>query len=86
MKPKIRKIDTNARNRRRKEAMKELEAKAAAFLDHPTECCLCQAPFKRTKKTVKSWHVTVNESRARLTCPPCWRKLNKALEGLQKNE
>lgn len=83
---KLRNIKPGAKKKVRKDAAAELEKKASAFLNHPTECCLCQAPFKRTKKTVKSWHVTVNKSRARLTCPPCWHKLNKALEGLQKNE
>ncbi len=84
MKPKIRKIDTNARKRRRKEAMKELEAKAAAFLDHPTECCVCHAIFERNKETVKSWHVTVDEDRVRLTCPGCWGTVTALVERFKK--
>lgn len=82
---KLRNIKPGTRKKQRRTAQEQLQEQAGAFLNHPTECCLCQVPFKRTKRTVKSWHVTVNESRARLTCPTCWRKLNKALEGL-KNE
>tara|TARA_R110002020_G_scaffold324583_5_gene540259 strand:- start:443 stop:703 length:261 start_codon:yes stop_codon:yes gene_type:complete len=82
---KLRNVKPGTRKKIRRDASSELAQKAAAFLNHPTECCLCQTDFKRTKKTVKTWHVTVNESRARLTCPSCWGKLNKALDGL-KNE
>ena len=83
---KLRNIKPGLRKKTRREAAAQLEQKSAAFLDHPMECCLCEATFKRTKKTVKTWQVTVNESRVRLTCPPCWGKLNKALKGLKNEE
>jgi len=82
--PKIRKSNTAARKKARKEAQKEaqerLQKTTAAFLDHPTECCLCKASFVRNKKTVKTWHVVVNEDRVRLTCPECWGLIAKLVE------
>ena len=83
---KLRNIKPGARKKQRRDAEEALQQKAGAFLRHPTECCLCQEPFERTKQTVKTWHVTVNQERVRLTCPPCWDKLNTALEGLKNNE
>jgi len=76
---KLRKVDTNKRKRERKDVKKALERKAAMFLNHTKECCVCQQPFERTKETVKTWHVVVREERVRLTCPPCWDTVQKAV-------
>ena len=76
---KIRKVNTNKRKKQRKEAQQRLEKQAAAFLDHPKQCCICQVPFERNPETVKTWHVVVNENRVRLTCPECWGKINEVI-------
>jgi len=78
--PKIRKVNTNKRKKDRKDAQEALQKKTAAFLDHPKECCVCDAIFERTKEAVKTWHVVVNEDRVRLTCPDCWSTIEKAVE------
>tara|TARA_B100000029_G_scaffold516429_1_gene629785 strand:+ start:4061 stop:4330 length:270 start_codon:yes stop_codon:yes gene_type:complete len=73
--PKIRKVNTKRRKQIRKELNKVLAEQAAAMLNHPEECCLCATPFERNKTTVQSWHVTVKEDRALLTCPSCWEQV-----------
>jgi hypothetical protein len=80
MKPKIRKVNTNKRKRARKDAQATLEKQASLIATHPTECCICERPFERTAETVVKWQVVVNEDRVRLTCPPCWEIVTKALE------
>ena len=80
MRPKIRKINTKKRKEERKEAARDLQRKTAAFLDHPTECCVCSTGFIRDNKTVKTWQVVINEDRVRLTCPACWTKINQVLD------
>ena len=80
---KIRKHVPGKRKKERKEAQKRLEKQAAAFLDHPKECCVCGIPFVRNHETVKTWHVTVVEDRVRLTCPVCWGKITEALENIE---
>jgi hypothetical protein len=80
MRPKIRKVNTKKRKQERKEAARALQRKTAAFLDHPTECCVCATPFVRDSATVKTWQVVINEERVRLTCPTCWATINKVLE------
>jgi hypothetical protein len=80
MKPKIRKVDANKRKKKRKDAQAALQKQTAALLDHPKECWVCDAHFERTKETVKTWHVVVNGSRARLTCPKCQSIIQKAVE------
>ena len=77
---KIRKVDTKKRKRQRKEAQESLKQQTAAFLNHPTECCLCQTTFERNKITVKEWQVTVVEERVRLTCPDCWLRVGRLIE------
>jgi|TARA_R110000824_G_scaffold104836_3_gene248552 hypothetical protein len=77
---KIRKVDTNTRKKKRKEAEKALQQRTAMFLDHPKECCMCKTSFERTKETVKTWQVVAQEDRVRLTCPECWAILLKTLE------
>tara|TARA_R100000008_G_C3534629_1_gene141277 strand:- start:341 stop:595 length:255 start_codon:yes stop_codon:yes gene_type:complete len=84
MRPKIRKVNTNKRKKERKDARRQLEKQAAAFLDHPTECSVCKAPFTRTKETVKEWHVVVRSDRVRLACPRCWGLVEERLE--QEND
>ena len=79
MKPKIRKVDTNKRKKERKSAQAALQKQTAALLDHPKECCVCDTHFERTKETVKTWHVVVNGSRVRLTCPGCWGMIQEAV-------
>ncbi len=80
MRPKLRKVNTKKRKQDRKDAKKRLEKQAAAFLNHPKKCCVCNEKFERNHQTVKSWQVTTIEDRVRLTCPNCWGKINKALE------
>ena len=77
---KLRKVNTRKRKQERKDAVEALQKKTAAFLDHPKECCVCSAEFKRTRQTVKTWQVTVRENRVRLTCPDCWGKIQEVLE------
>lgn len=79
---KIRKVNKPRRKQAQKEAKKRLEAQTSMFLDHPKECCLCTVPFERTQETVKTWQVTVRETRVRLTCPSCAEALTEALEKL----
>ena len=52
--------------------MEAIERQAKLIADHPTECCVCERTFERTRETVKTWHVVVHEERVRLTCPSCW--------------
>ena len=80
MRPKLRKVNTKKRKRERKDAERRLAKQAAGLLNHPMECCVCKAEFKRNKETVKSWHVVVNEERVRLTCPDCWGTISEVLE------
>jgi hypothetical protein len=80
MRPKIRKVDTNKRKKERKAAQETLQKHAAAFVDHPKECCVCKVEFERTKETVKTWQVIINESRVRLTCPNCWGIIKATVE------
>ena len=80
---KLRKVNTSKRKRDRKKAQDRLAQRTAMMLSHPTECCACETPFVRSHDTVKSWNVTINESRIRLTCPGCWRQLEDALEKLK---
>lgn len=77
---KLRKVNTRKRKQARKDAIEALEKKTAAFLDHPKECCICEAAFVRTRETVKTWQVTIREKRVRLTCPDCWGKISEVLE------
>tara|TARA_R100000808_G_C2060249_1_gene91994 strand:+ start:112 stop:369 length:258 start_codon:yes stop_codon:yes gene_type:complete len=80
MRPKLRKVNTSKRKQKRKAAKEQLQRRAAAFLDHPKECCVCQSPFARTQQTVNTWHVTVQEKRVRLTCPDCWGTIKEIVE------
>ena len=81
---KLRKVNMKRRKKEYKEAQAELQRRTAMFSDHPTECCVCQTEFKRTQKTVKSWHVTVNEERVRLTCPACWTTVTEVIKQCQE--
>lgn len=83
---KIRRHIPGKRKRDRKEAKERLEKQAAAFLDHPEECCVCEAKFERTHETVKTWQVSIIEDRVRLTCPDCWEVFSKVKEGLENIE
>ena len=83
MKKKIRKHIPGKKKQERKEAKERLEKQAAAFLDHPKECCVCKTEFERTHETVKTWQVSVVEDRVRLTCPDCWGKINEVLENIE---
>lgn len=80
---KLRKHIPGKRKREMKKAKERLEKQAAAFLDHPKECCVCKTEFERTHETVKTWQVSVVEDRVRLTCPDCWGIINKAMENLE---
>ena len=78
--PKIRKINTSERKKKRKDLEKQLAKATATMVDHPKECCVCGGVFERTKTTVKTWMVTIIEKRTRLTCPECWATVHEALE------
>ena len=77
---KLRKTTPGKRKQDRKSAEEELERKVALFAQHPTDCCVCKSVFERTKETVITWQVTINENRVRLTCPTCWGTIKKAVE------
>jgi hypothetical protein len=79
---KLRKVDQPARKKLRKEAEETLQRQMTMLLDHPMECCACQAEFKRTKHTVNTWQVTTREDRVHLTCPACWQTITEAMENL----
>ena len=80
---KLRKVDTKKRNAKHRDAAAALEKSASFLLSLPEECCVCQEKFERTNETVKSWHVTAFEERRiiRLTCPPCWDKIETLVKG-----
>jgi hypothetical protein len=80
MRPKIKKTNTKKRKQKRKDAQASLQKQTAAFLNHPRECCVCKTVFERTAETVKSWHVVVNDTVVRLTCPKCWNIIMEAME------
>jgi hypothetical protein len=77
---KLRKTTPGKRKQERKNAEEEMQRKVALFAQHPTDCCVCKTVFERTKETVLTWQVTINENRVRLTCPDCWGIINQALE------
>jgi len=80
---KIRKVNTQKRKKKRKDAQKRLAQQTSLMMKHPTECCMCDLHFKRTPQTIKTWKVTIVEERVRLTCPTCWGVF---VEALEKNE
>ena len=77
---KLRNINTKKRKKERKNAQRKLQKQTAAFLKHPTECCVCKTEFERTTETVKTWQVVVREERVRLTCPNCWGIIQEVVE------
>ena len=77
---KIRKVAPGKRKQDRKDAQADMGRQVALFAKHPTECCVCKLGFERTKETVLTWQVTINENRVRLTCPTCWDTIKKAVE------
>lgn len=77
---KLRKVDTKKRKQERKAAQEALASSASLMQSHPKECCLCKAVFERTHETVKTWHVTVKDETARLTCPKCWSIIKEVVE------
>ncbi len=82
---KLRKVNTAKRKQERKSAQEKMERQAALFAKHPTECCVCNEHFERTKETVKSWQVIIREDRVRLTCPKCWNTIQEGLERIQND-
>ena len=80
---KLRNIKPGQRKRERRDATAALEARAAGFLDHSKECCVCTTPFERNEETVASWHVSVIEGRTRLACPDCWELVKQTVENEQ---
>tara|TARA_R110000824_G_scaffold102639_8_gene244177 strand:- start:490 stop:753 length:264 start_codon:yes stop_codon:yes gene_type:complete len=85
---KLRKINPKKRKEQKKAAEKLLSERTALLLDHPTECCICKAAFKRTHQTVKTWQVTVRHEAktVRLTCPKCSGIISEFLEKRNKEE
>ena len=86
MRPKLRKVNTKKRKQERKEANKKLAEQASKMMNHTTECCVCNASFKRTKETVKTWQVTIHQERVRLTCPECWARIKERVEELKNDQ
>ena len=82
---KLRKVTPGKRKQDRKDAQEDMERRTALFAKHPTECCLCNTKFERTKETVKMWQVTTREDRVRLTCPGCWSILQKGITKVQND-
>lgn len=82
---KLRKINRTKRKQERKAAQEKLATQTSLMMGHPTECCICAKGFERTHQTVKTWHVTVVEQTARLTCPTCLARVTERLENI-KNE
>ena len=79
---KIRKINKIKHKQIRKDAEEQMAKQAALMMKHPTECCVCQAPFVRTQETVKTWRIVVREERVRLACSECWATVEKQVENL----
>lgn len=77
---KLRNVASQKRKQKRKEAQQRLEEQTALIMKHPTACCLCDGSFERTQETVKTWQVTINEERVRLTCPSCWALVRETIE------
>jgi len=77
---KLRKVNSRKRKKERRNAEQRLEEQAALMMKHPTACCLCECEFKRTHETVKTWQVTINEGRVRLSCPSCWALVQQTVE------
>jgi hypothetical protein len=82
---KLRSIKPGRRKRERKDAQKIMERQVSMLAEHPTECCVCNIPFERTKEAVKTWQVTIREDRVRLTCPSCWGIIKEGLERIQND-
>ena len=76
---KLRKVNKAKRKETRKAVEERLASQASLMMKHPKECCLCDAPFVRTKETVLTWQVTVNAERVRLTCPQCSALVEKTI-------
>ncbi len=79
---KLRKVNGAKRKQQRKDAQKRLEEELGVMLKHPTECCVCAAPFERTHESVKTWMITTTNERktVRLTCPTCWSRVVETVE------
>lgn len=77
---KLRKNTSGKRKQDLKNTEEALARKVALFAQHPTDCCVCKSVFERTKETVMTWQVTINENRVRLTCPTCWSTIKKVVE------
>tara|TARA_R110000824_G_scaffold136270_2_gene299870 strand:+ start:79 stop:351 length:273 start_codon:yes stop_codon:yes gene_type:complete len=84
--PKLRKVNTAQRKKDRKATEAALKAKTSMFLDIPEECCVCHAEFdKKNKEMAQTWHVVVFDERKtiRLTCPPCWGRIEEESKGVE---
>ena len=86
--PKIRKINTSERKKKRKEAEQRLTEHTSAMMNHPMECCVCKREFVRDHETVKTWMITVMEETkvVYLTCPPCWSGVVEIAERKKNDE
>jgi len=81
--PKLRKMNRTKRKETRKAVEETLQRRTSMFLDIPEECCVCATSFdKKNKEMAQTWHVVVFEERKtiRLTCPPCWEKIENTTE------
>jgi len=81
--PKLRKVNSAKRKKKQKAAQEELQKKTGMFLGLPDKCCVCEAPFdKKSREMARTWNVVVYEEEKviRLTCPPCWKKIELVAE------
>ena len=80
---KTKRVDTNQRKKRRKNAQQKLQRTVGAMLSLPDECVSCKAPFdKKSREMANTWNVMVYEQQNKiyLTCPGCWDKVNLIVE------
>ena len=75
------------KNKRNKQAEKDLKQKLGLFDQIPEECLACLEPFDRKdREQVMSWNVVVKRDPevVRLYCPDCWQKAIGVVEDFGK--
>jgi len=76
-----------AKQKKDKQAEKDLKQKLGLFDQLPEECLACAEPFDRlNKEQVMSWNVVVkrNPDVVRLYCPDCWQKAVAVVQDFDK--
>lgn len=75
------------KNKKNKQAEKDLKQKLGLFDQLPEECLACNAPFDRKdKEQVMAWNVVVKRDPdvVRLYCPDCWQKAIGVVQDFDK--